>query len=444
MEFGHCEVNGMSATHRIDESGPRIKGTGVNRRSFLRVLTLGAGATLLAACQQASQPAPAPAQPKPTAAPKAAEPKTAPAAKPTEPAKTAAKPTEVAKSASSKTAAPAVASGDTLRQEMIAKAKQEGSLVIIGSNATDLQEHMGGFREKYPFLDVKGVDSNTSDSINRVVSEAGANNLTIDLVAVSADGQTILSDRGLLQQFEYPHLKKFPDNTQPEKADYVAFTVNPRTQGAYNTSVVPDAPNSWEEVVDPKYKGKTMISRSSEEIPARLALLWGTPENLNWDRSMEWFTQLIKNQSPSIARGYSGGVQRLAAGETGIFWFTSLGPVGRAAEKGAPLKLVAFPEFHIGYRSASIPKGVPHPAAAWLMIDHLTSPEGQFEYTEKVSAKLPLHPDAKPGVLAQWLIENDAGLENAALMAPDKIFSAVTPEVLKKSQDFYLKLLGVQ
>ncbi len=277
----------------------------------------------------------------------------------------------------------------SLRDQMIEKAKKEGQFVVAGSNADTFRDELKGFQKRYPFIRIKALPGNTGDTINRIVAEAQAGKLSIDLPAVSSDGEELLAKRNLLQKMNFPHLKDFTAGTQPSHGLYIQAFLNPRVQGVYNTDLIKpsEAPKTWEDMVDPKWAGKTMLSRSSEDLPAQLAYLWGKSGNLDWERSFNLFTKLA-NHKPMIGRGYRGGTKRVAAGEVAIFWFAAVGPAARLASRGAPVELIAFPKFTGTFRSFAVLKGARHPAASWLFIDYLTSPEGQFEYTEIVSAKV--------------------------------------------------------
>ncbi len=335
----------------------------------------------------------------------------------------------------------AAATASTLRDQMIEKAKQEGQFVVAGSNADIFRDELKAFRKKYPFITIKAFAANTADTINRVVAEAKAGRLTIDLVAVSSDGLELLAKSDLLVKYDFPHLRDFASETQPGHGLYVQGFLNPRVQGVYNKNLVPpnELPKSWEEMADPKWKGKTMLSRSSEDLPAQLAWLWRKDGKLNWKRSFDFFKKL-EQQKPSIGRGYRGGTQRVAAGEVAIFWLAAVGPAVRLHFKGAPMGLIAFPKFTGTFRSYGILKGARHPTAAWLFVDYLTSPEGQFEYSDIVSAKVPVNKKAKAGKLARWLIEQGGTVENTVPLDA----AIFTKEVQKKSENFFFKLLGIK
>ena len=335
---------------------------------------------------------------------------------------------------------------DDMRARMIEKAKKEGAFVVAGSNAAEFRDRLKGFRKKYPWLKVKAFDANTSATINRVVTEAKAGKLTIDMVGVDESGTESLAQKGLLKGYDYPHMKDMIGNTQPRHGQYVDGFMNPRVQGIYNTELVKaqDVPRNWDDMTSARYKGLVLLSRSSEEFPSRMAWLWGSTDNLNWEKSFDFFTRMVKNQKPAIGRGYAGGTKRVAAGDVGIFWFPALGTYSKLKAKGAPVEMIAFPKFPMTFRSYAIMKDAPNPAGSWLLIDYLMSPEGQYEYTNVVSAKVVVNKHAKSGKLAKILVEGGATEENAALVEPDTAARIYTPEVLKKSEDFFFKLLGIK
>ena len=337
---------------------------------------------------------------------------------------------------------PETASGGSLRDEMIAKAKKEGQFVIAGSNALEFRDDLKGFKKRYPFITIRALGGNTGDTINRVSAEAKAGRLSIDLPATSNDGLELLAKANLLTKVNFPHLENFAAGTQPKHELYIKAFLNPRVQGVYNTNLVSpkDVPKTWEEMTDPKWNGKTMLSRSSEEMPLSLAITWGKNGKLAWKRSFDFFTKLAK-QKPMIGRGYRGGIKRVAAGEVPMFWFGVVGPASRMYFKRAPIGLVAFPPFFGTFRSFGILKGAKHPAASWLFIDYLTSPEGQHEYTEVISAKVPVNKKAKPGKLGRWLTDNGITVDNTKPLDVELMFDK---KILKKSETFFFKLLGIR
>ncbi len=342
-------------------------------------------------------------------------------------------------------AAAAQAPGASLREEMIAKARQEGEVVVSGSNADEIAKELRGFRDRYPFVAVKAITASPNDVVNRVMAESQAGRPTLDVVESDEAAGEVLARSGRLSRLELPHLADFVPGTQPSHGLYVVLGMNPSYQVVYNTELVKpaDVPKSWEEMAGPKWQGKTVMSRSGDDLPAHLAFLWRTGDELAWDRAFD-FVQRLAGQRPKISRSYRPGAEQVALGESAILWTAPGGsPAGFAAE-GAPISASLFPKAYTGYRAVSVVKDGPHPAAAWLLLDYLSSPEGQFEYTDRITAIQPANQKAKPGKQAQWGIERGAKIENLAITPPDELARLLNDEALKKSEEYYFRVLGIR
>jgi iron(III) transport system substrate-binding protein len=322
----------------------------------------------------------------------------------------------------------------------------------MGSHGEQFVELLEGFKQKYPFIELKGIGANTVKTVNRIAMEVKAGRVTLDIADVSADGTYTLAGEGALQKpmMAYPHLKDFESRLQPSSGLFVVISLNNRPQGMYNTELVPpaEAPTNWEEMTDPKWTGMTIISASGEDIPGSLAWLWRKDGELNWERSFAFYEKLFQ-QEPLITKGYRRGAEQVAAGEKAIFWFTPPGPASRFYYEGVPLALICFPQLLMTPRAPGIVNGAPHPAAAWLFTDYITSPEGQFEYTDKITAALPLNGKAKPGKLAEFLLKFGGTWENSEAFASDYTMdntaaNVFNPENSKKSEDFFLEQMGVR
>jgi iron(III) transport system substrate-binding protein len=315
-------------------------------------------------------------------------------------------------------------------EQIIAQAKEEGEVVISGSNAHDYERVLEGFKDKYPFIQLKGMTTNTAKTVNRVMMEAKAGRVSIDVFGTSDDGGFALAKEGVLQKpaLEFPHLRDFVHRTklQPSSGLFVVLSLTPRTQGVYNTDLVPpdEVPTSWEEMADLKWKGQTIVSSSSEELPGRLAYLWRKDGEMDWERSLAFWEKLFQ-QEPLITTGFSRGGEQVAAGERAVFWFRPPGKAVHAHLAGAPIDMFAFPTFISGFRSVGIIKGAPHPAAAWLLIDYLTSPQGQWEYSD-LFVVLPLNPKTPELSRAvQHMMAAGGGLENSQVASPDYTLDAM-------------------
>ena len=331
---------------------------------------------------------------------------------------------------------------ETLRDQMIAKAKQEGELVFMGDIASELRNLLKGFKKKYPFIRFKPIEARHSQVINRVALESRVNKLTIDISGMSLRNVIPLLRLNLLEKFESPHLKDFPTGSQPSSGLYVVGQVDPTPQGVYNTKLVPreEAPKSWEDMLDPKWKGKTIVSGSRYTVVASLAWLWRKDGRMDWDRATEYVRGIKKLEPVLGGSGIRRHVARVAAGEFAFMWFPASPSVGRF--KGAPLRLIGFPKMFSSYEIWMIFKNAPHPASAWLFTDYIISPEGQLDLTENVSSVLPLNRKAKTGEMGMWLETQGITLDKVDISEPAKVMEVHNEKIIKKSRDLYNKIMG--
>lgn len=340
------------------------------------------------------------------------------------------------------------------RERIIEQAKKEGVLVLMGSLADEFATRLKGFRKKYPFIKIKDIGSNTKKTVSRIVMEAHAGRVSVDVFDTGDDGGYLLARAGVLQkpQTPWPHLKNIDPRMRPSSGLFVPYLEYPRPQGAYNTDMVkPDeVPSTWEELVSPKWKGKVMLSPSAEELPGQFAYLWRKGNKLNWERSFDFFRKIAALKPLITSGGYTKGNEMLAAGQRPIFLLTVIGqPIVFNLQRGAPTALIAFDKFPTTMRVEGIVKGAPHPAAAWLWIDYLLSPEGQFELTDVVRPGMPVNNLAKPGKLAKFSMKQGITRERTPFSDPDTTLDnhaelTYTDAAIKKSEEFFYKLLGIQ
>lgn len=126
--------------------------------------------------------------------------------------------------------------------ELIAAAKQEGTLVYYTANFAEVERQViAAFNKRFPFVQVEMVRAPGGQLITRVKTEAAAGKLAADVVDHS--------DRGLMLEIE----NQFADYAPPNAADYIAdVLISPKlwpraTLGwsiAYNSELVKSPPKS--------------------------------------------------------------------------------------------------------------------------------------------------------------------------------------------------------
>lgn len=155
---------------------------------------------------------------------------------------------------------------------------------------------------------------------------------------------------------------------------------------AYNSKTLPagDVPKKWEDLLDPKWKGKIGVIHSTHHWARLAAGPWGE------EKTTSFVTKLSKME-PTLGRP-AQMFTRLQLGEVLIVASLQNSMIHRAKQQGAPLvqaevEPVVSPAYHAG-----VPKGAQHPNAGHLVAVFMTTPEGQRvweKYTGHSSAFVP-------------------------------------------------------
>ncbi len=232
--------------------------------------------------------------------PLAATPTAAPA-KPTEAAKPAAAGSSLAAAASPAAAAPASNTSAAAAAEEIAKikaqyfdaAKAEGKLVIYGVGPPELFNPVkAAFEQEFPGISVEGVDQRGRETREKILAEQQSRNFVVDVAISGPDTQGALIEAQVTENFG----SQFVDKVVPElKPQYAAS--NPRSVNIYsvavNTNLVPagQEPKSWNDVLDPKWKGKLAMDDPRGSGPGG-TIMSGVEQVLG----QEWSAKLAPQQ----------------------------------------------------------------------------------------------------------------------------------------------------
>ncbi len=324
----------------------------------------------------------------------------------------------------------------TRLEKLIEGAKKEGEVAFWTHTSTRFEAVLVAFRVEYPFLNVKMWDSRNVEMLTKAVMEAQAGKVTYDLMYTSYYIADMLRKDGLVMEYEWPNAKGWPE--QPPHGYWVNQGISVKVPFV-NTDIIPleERPTSWAEVNNPKYKQYgVIISSSSDQAPLRMAALWGEPGKPNWDKAFNYWTEVYQNTEPKVERGYGKPMELIAAGESGLFLHCSWARGMTYKIKGAPVDFV--PAAAVGnYRSFTMPKNAPHPNAAILLADFMTTPESMLSISNvgMVAGLAPVAvAEAKPNKLMK-----EAGMDVFAVPV-----EAMRQENFQKSEDFWFTMLGLK
>jgi iron(III) transport system substrate-binding protein len=275
--------------------------------------------------------------------------------------------------------------------DLIAAAKKEGVIDFYGPSTLGpegAQAIVAAFNKKYG-LNVK-VNFTPSGNMTRD---------TAKVIGLSASGQPPEWDIMLVTDAHHGSLwlrklHKTYDYTSvgvdKQRTEYDNGTVSVANQFAlptYNTKLVAakDVPKKWEDLLDPKWKGKLGVINSTHHWGRLAAGAWGDEKTLD-------FIKKLSAQKPLLTRA-GEMAQRLILGEVLVSATLQDSQLHEAKESGAPLAFaeqvspVVSPEYHVG-----VLKGSAHPNVGHLMVAFMASADVQpvwKKYTGHTSAYVP-------------------------------------------------------
>jgi iron(III) transport system substrate-binding protein len=256
---------------------------------------------------------------------------------------------------------------------VIAGAKTEGTINATGPSSlgeAGFKKILDGVNKKHG-LSLQGSYSssgNLPDIVAKVVTESGTGGKTTwDVVILNDSFMSSLMVADTVATEPYAALF----GLKPAQLSYDARAVSFANQlvlPVVNSKLVPpsEVPKSWEDILDPKWKGKIGVNNAIHHI-VRLSQVWGD------DKATD-FAKRLAAQSPKLGL-INETFQSLTLGQTVLSFTQTNSQVDPAIKKGAPVAYAAdvrpaiAPNYHIG-----VLKGATNPNAATLMAGFMTDP----------------------------------------------------------------------
>ena len=256
-------------------------------------------------------------------------------------------------------------------KKLIEGAKKEKELVIYGT--TDLRQSTiinDKFHEKYPFIEVKLNRLSADNIYPRVMAEARSGKLLADLLQNNNLGMYYFRKGNFLAHYVSPEERLYPKEFK-DPGYWVTSSTNLHVIG-YNTKTVArdKLPKTWEDLLNPEWKGKLMVS-PREQWFAWVLQIMGKEKGLNYMRALAKQNPAIRRESTAMR------AQLLTAGEASMdidSTYTVLLPL---IKKGAPVDWTTLGPALVVPVAYGLTTSAPHPNAAKLFLEFVLSKEGQ-------------------------------------------------------------------
>jgi ABC-type Fe3+ transport system substrate-binding protein len=282
------------------------------------------------------------------------------------------------------------------RDEIVAKAKMEGKLRVVGTmDPSNIKASSAAFKKIYPFIDINVVESQGVVAAQRLLlAIKGGTAKEWDVILVSADFRDeyppYLWKIDLLGMAKQGVVKIPPPMIDGESKSilgtHTLFQVT-----AYNKNLVPAnlAPKTYEDFLRPEFKGKKFAVDMRPKDIAGLVPVWGLEKTLA-------FARKIAAQEPIWARGSSNIMPRILAGEIPMMMGPNYGSVRQTQLKDTSGVLqYSIPE-PVAVRfgnSLAILATAEQRHAAILWLEWLASPAAQkiADETEPFASSMYVH-----------------------------------------------------
>jgi iron(III) transport system substrate-binding protein len=276
---------------------------------------------------------------------------------------------------------------------LIEAAKKEGQVVHYTSTDLPVAEKLAkAFEAKYPGISVRVERTGAERVFQRIGQEYSSNIHAVDVVNSSDASHFIVWKRdGLLESYVPEDVAKFypPEHHDPD-GQFASWRIW-LSIIAYNTGMVKadDAPKSFADLLDPKWKGKIVKGH-----PGYSGTIMTATYQLQRDLGWPWFEQLAK-QNVMQVQSSADPPKKLELGERAVMADGNEYNILQLREGGRPVAPVYATEgspMIIGPNG--IFKGAPNPNAAKLFQSFCFSREAQ-QLIIDVGGLRSLHPQTK-------------------------------------------------
>lgn len=264
-------------------------------------------------------------------------------------------------------------------ERLIAAAKAEGEVVWYTALITNqvVTPLITAFEARYPGVTVSATRQSTSEVVLKVTGEARANRRFVDVI--DGGGQMIppLAGAGLLEAYSPPAAEYYPRRLVSADRRWTALALLYLTAG-YNTRMVTkaDAPKTFDDLLDPRWKGQ--IAWTSQPFQSGApGFIGNVLHTMGKEKGMEYLRKLAAQKIVNLPINQRGVLDAVIAGQYPIALMVFNHHAVISAAQGAPVDWIKLEPLVELPNIISIVRNSPHPNAARLLVDFLSSEEGQ-------------------------------------------------------------------
>jgi iron(III) transport system substrate-binding protein len=274
--------------------------------------------------------------------------------------------------------------GKEREQKLSEGAKQEGKVVVYSFTAVDqLKPLLDEFQKKYPFIKTEHYRANATGVFNKFSTEARAGQTLADIIDISAGEAHTLLQMGLIDAYLSPSREGIPKDFMDEKGYWTAHYHFVVALGFNTQQIKPaEAPRSYEDLANPKWKGRFSLDPADQDLFGALLIYWGK------EKALDYFRNLAKLE-PRMVSGHTQQANLVGAGEIQMApWLYGYRPL-QLKDAGAPVETRLFDPVLSNPAYLLLTKNSPHPHTAALFIDWALSAGGGMKFFAEKFGRTP-------------------------------------------------------
>lgn len=249
---------------------------------------------------------------------------------------------------------------------IVAAAKKEGALTLYTTIAEkDLPTLIKPFETKYG-IKVTVWRAGTDKILQRTIAESNAKRYDVDLIHFGSPEMEALTREKILQPVTSATHQDLVPGSVPKHREWAATLLSVWVQ-AYNTNLVKkaDLPKSYNDLLDPKWKGKLGIEGKNQD--------WfqAVVEGLGGDSGIKLFREISAKNGISLRKGHTLLNNMVVSGEVPLALTLYNYMPEQAKHKGAPIDWFAIEPAITRSNAIGVTRNAPRPNAALLFYEFM-------------------------------------------------------------------------
>ncbi len=210
--------------------------------------------------------------------------------------------------------------------------------------------------------------------MQRTLAETAAKRYEVDVIHMGSPELEALARERVLQAVRSPVYKNLLPGSVPAHQQWAATLLSVWVQ-AYNTNLIKkeELPKSYQDLLDPRWKGKLGIEAKNQDWFSSVVDLNGGGE-----KGLQFFRDLVARNGISPRKGHTLLTNMVVSGEVPMALTVYNYMPEQAKKKGAPIDWFALEPAVARSNAIGVARHAPHPAAAVLFHEYMLTQAQEY------------------------------------------------------------------